>query len=144
MQWDGNGRARHVCAVDGAARLRRRARLPASSAPSASAESDIDKALFNSSFKPSTGAKTGGTLVMGEWQPPDNLNPFYTTAFTTVEAISPALRSPLGITQDGKYFPDLAASIPTIENGGVVDHRQHLHRRDHPARRASSGRTARP
>lgn len=92
----------------------------ASTAPSASAQSAIDAALFNSTFKPSTGAKTGGTLVMGEWQPPDNLNPFYTTAFTSFEALGPALRSPLGITQDGKYFPDLAASIPTIENGGVV------------------------
>ena len=93
---------------------------PASTAPSASAQSDLDKALFNSTFKPTTGAKTGGTLVMAEWQPPDNLNPFYTTAFTSFEAIGPALRAPLGITQDGKYFPDLAASIPTIENGGVV------------------------
>jgi peptide/nickel transport system substrate-binding protein len=57
---------------------------------------------------------------MGEWQPPDNLNPFYSSAFTTVEAVTPAMRALLTITSDGKYIPDLAASIPTVENGGVV------------------------
>jgi peptide/nickel transport system substrate-binding protein len=76
--------------------------------------------MFGTNFKPPTGAVPGGTLVMGEWQPPDNLNLFYSTAFTTVEAITPALRGLITITSDGKYMPDLAASIPTIENGGVV------------------------
>ncbi len=91
-----------------------------SSAPSASAQSDLDKALFGTNYKPPAGAVPGGTLVMGEWQPPDNLNPYYSTAFTTVEATSPALRGLITITSDGKYIPDLAASIPTVENGGVV------------------------
>ena len=76
--------------------------------------------MFGTNFKPPTGAVPGGTLVMGEWQPPDNLNLYYSTAFTTVEAITPALRGLITITSDGKYMPDLAASIPTIENGGVV------------------------
>lgn len=86
----------------------------------APSQSALDQALFASTFKPTTGAQTGGTLVMGEWQPPDNLNPFFSTAFTTVEAISPALRGPLGITMDGKYFADLADHVPTQESGDVV------------------------
>jgi peptide/nickel transport system substrate-binding protein len=85
--------------------------------PSVSA---LNAALFGTNYQPPTGAKTGGTIVMGEWQPPDNLNPFYTTAFTTFEAITPALRGLVTITSDGKYIADLADSIPTIDNGGVV------------------------
>ncbi|HLY13263.1 MAG TPA: ABC transporter substrate-binding protein [Candidatus Limnocylindrales bacterium] len=76
--------------------------------------------MFGTNFQPPTGAKPGGTIVMGEWQPPDNLNPFYSSAFTTVEAVTPGLRGLITITSDGKYMPDLAASIPTLENGGVV------------------------
>lgn len=86
----------------------------------AASQSALDQALFATTFQPSTGATPGGTLVMGEWQPPDNLNPFYSTSFTTVEAISPALRGFLNITQDGKYIPDLASEVPTQENGDVV------------------------
>jgi len=90
------------------------------SGPAASPTSSLDAAMFGTDFKPPTGAVPGGTLVMAEWQPPDNLNPFYSTAFTTVEAVSPALRGLITITSDGKYMPDLASAIPTIENGGVV------------------------
>ena len=96
---------------------------PSSSAPSTAptaSQSALDQALFGTNYAPPTGAPTGGTIVMGEWQPPDNLNPFYSTAFTTIEAVTPALRGLLTITSDGKYIPDLAASIPTIENGKVV------------------------
>ena len=93
---------------------------PASTGPSASPVSALDQALFGTNYKPPTGATPGGTIVMGEWQPPDNLSPFASTAFTTLEAISPAMRGLLTITSDGKYIPDLAASIPTVENGGVV------------------------
>jgi len=82
--------------------------------------SALDQAIFGTNYKPPTGAKTGGTIVMGEWQPPDNLNWFFSSAFTTIEAITPAMRGLLTITSDGKYIPDLAVSIPTIENGGVV------------------------
>lgn len=88
-----------------------------SPAPSLSA---LDEALFATKFQPTTGATPGGTLVMGEWQPPDNLNPYFSTAFTTVEAISPALRGLVNITQDGKYIPDLAEHIPTQASGDVV------------------------
>jgi peptide/nickel transport system substrate-binding protein len=82
--------------------------------------SALDQALFATTFQPTQNAQPGGTLVMGEWQPPDNLNPFFSTAFTTVEAISPALRAFLNVTQDGKYIPDLADHVPTLESGDVV------------------------
>jgi peptide/nickel transport system substrate-binding protein len=73
--------------------------------------------IFKTNYQPPTDATPGGTLIMGEWQPPDNLNPFYTTAFGTVEAINPALRGLATITSDGKYIPDLASKIPTVGDG---------------------------
>jgi peptide/nickel transport system substrate-binding protein len=90
-------------------------------APSASAAAGgVNDALFATKYQPPTGATPGGTLIMGEWQPPDNLNPFFTTAFTTVEATVPVLRGLATITSDGKYIPDLAASIPTVGNGVTI------------------------
>ena len=99
---------------------------PASMEPSMSAEPsasagalDVNKALFGSNYAPVAGTN-GGTIVMGEWEAPTNLNPFFTTAFTTFEALQPALRGFVTISSDGKYVPDLAASIPTVDNGKVV------------------------
>ncbi|HEX5466443.1 MAG TPA: peptide ABC transporter substrate-binding protein [Candidatus Limnocylindrales bacterium] len=89
-----------------------------SASPTAS-QSAVDQALFGSTYKPETGTP-GNTIVVGEWEAPDTLNPFTTTAFATFEAISPIMRGFLTIDSDGKYIPDLAASIPTQENGGVV------------------------
>jgi peptide/nickel transport system substrate-binding protein len=98
-----------------------------SAAPSAAASpsavacaaGDLNCLLFQTNYKPGPG-QSGGTLVLGEWQAPDQLNPFYTTAFTSIEALQPALRGLLTITSDGKYIPDLAESVPTLDNGGVV------------------------
>lgn len=62
----------------------------------------------------------GGTIVMGEWQAASQLNQYYTTAFANVEALTPAWRNLLTINNDGQWVPDLAAEIPSIENGGLV------------------------
>jgi len=93
---------------------------PGESAAAASncAAGDINCLLFTSSYKPAAGTP-GGTLVLGEWQPPSQLNPFYSTAFAAIEAIQPALRGLITISSDGKYLPDLAESVPTLDNGGV-------------------------
>jgi peptide/nickel transport system substrate-binding protein len=80
---------------------------------------DLNAALFGTNYKPGPG-KQGGTLVMGEWQPATQLNPFFTTSFGDFEAIQPAMRGFLTISSDGKYIADLAASVPTKENGGLV------------------------
>ncbi len=93
---------------------------PATSTAAASPTGlDLNQALFGTNYKPGPG-KTGGTLVMGEWQPATQLNPFFTTAFADFEAIQPALRGFLTISSDGKYVPDLAAAVPTAANGGLV------------------------
>lgn len=89
-----------------------------STQPSAAASQSLNDVLFKTNYKPGQG-KQGGTIVMGEWQKATQLNPFYTTAFADFEAIQPILRGFLTISSDGKYIPDLAESVPTIDNGGV-------------------------
>jgi peptide/nickel transport system substrate-binding protein len=97
---------------------------PSGSAPEASssgaAGGTLSDALFATNYKAPTDATPGGTLIMGEWEPPDNLNPFFTTAFTATEAVTPALRPLVTITSDGKYIPDLAAKIPTLGDGVTI------------------------
>ncbi|HXX62066.1 MAG TPA: ABC transporter substrate-binding protein [Candidatus Sulfotelmatobacter sp.] len=61
-----------------------------------------------------------GTLLMGEWSPPDTLNLWFASSFSTLEAMQPSMRGFVAITSDGKYIPDLATTVPTPENGGVV------------------------
>src|SRR5689334_7038825 len=68
---------------------------------SASAGGSVNDALFNTAFKPPTDATPGGTLIMGEWQPPDNLNVFYTTAAAASEVMQPVFRGLTTITSDG-------------------------------------------
>src|SRR6266851_1560944 len=61
----------------------------------------------------------GGTLRVGLWQEPDNLNRYFSTqtvnrivVFTVVEGL--ARGGP-----EGSYIPVLAEELPTIQNGGV-------------------------
>jgi peptide/nickel transport system substrate-binding protein len=91
-----------------------------STAPSASLAAGGAAALFDTTYRPPTGVTPGGVLVIGNNQPLDSLNPFYTTSLATIVAITPALRGFVTITSDGKYIPDLADHIPTIANGDVV------------------------
>ena len=97
---------------------------PASAAASAAAASatpltGVEAAVFGTNYNPGPG-QPGGTLVMGEWQAADQLNPYYTTSEADVEAYLPALRGCATISSDGKYIPDLCATLPSEANGGVV------------------------
>jgi ABC-type transport system substrate-binding protein len=69
---------------------------------------------------PSTGPTAGGTLIFAEWQPTSQLNPFFSTAFTTFESLGPALRGLLTINEDGQWVADLATEVPTSDNGDLV------------------------
>jgi peptide/nickel transport system substrate-binding protein len=63
---------------------------------------------------------TPHTLIMGEWQPPTQLNPFFTSSFGDFETIQPAMRGFLTIDSKGNYQPDLAVAVPSSANGGLV------------------------
>jgi peptide/nickel transport system substrate-binding protein len=62
----------------------------------------------------------GGTIVMAEWQPVSNLNPFFTTAFTAFEALGPAMHGLYTINNDGQWSADLGTEVPSVANGDLV------------------------
>lgn len=91
---------------------------PATPAPSQSvATSSVD--LFGTTYAPVDGTD-GGTIIVGDWQEANQFNPFYYGQVTEANVISATTASLYIFTNDYKYAADLAADIPTIDNGGVV------------------------
>jgi peptide/nickel transport system substrate-binding protein len=65
-------------------------------------------------------AHTGGTLTIGTWHSPASLNLFYDLTFPTVEAQGIAVWSLWGPAPDRRWSPQLATTVPTLDNGGVI------------------------
>jgi peptide/nickel transport system substrate-binding protein len=62
----------------------------------------------------------GGQIIIGDWQEANQFNPFYVGQVTEANVASAAWASLFVLSDDLRYMPDLATSIPTIDNGGVV------------------------
>lgn len=69
---------------------------------------------------PATGA-AGGTLTVGLFQEPDNLNPYLAvqTASRLVRELT--LEGLVAADPEGNYIPELAAEVPTVDNGGISE-----------------------
>lgn len=68
---------------------------------------------------PSAGATTGGSVTVGLYQEPENLNP-YTAVQTASRLVRRlALEGLLDADPQGNYIPVLADAVPTVENGGI-------------------------
>jgi peptide/nickel transport system substrate-binding protein len=80
--------------------------------------------LTTSSYAPADGPD-GGTLVIGDYQPANQFNPYYrgqgpyAGQQTESNLASAAWATLVVVTSDYRYMPDLATSVPTIDNGGV-------------------------
>ena len=76
--------------------------------------------LFDSTYperlKP---GKAGGTLVVADWQEANLFNPYYTNNVTEADIATATNGGLVTSTDDFKYAPDFAKTIPTVENGGV-------------------------
>jgi len=90
---------------------------PATQAPPPSVATSGEQ-LFNTSYKPEDGTD-GGTLILGDWQEANQFNPFYLSQQTEANVAAATWATLVVFTQDYKYAPDLAAEIPTVDNGGV-------------------------
>jgi hypothetical protein len=87
-----------------------------SSAEPSAGTGEID--LFGAEYAPEDGTD-GGQLLIGDWQEANQFNPFYVGQQTEANVASAVWASLVVFTHDYKYAPDLAADIPTTENGGV-------------------------
>lgn len=89
---------------------------PAAPPPSV-AVSTVD--LFGTAYAPADGVD-GGTIIIGDWQEANQLNPFYLGQVTEANVLSATTASLVVLTYDYKYAADLAIEIPTTDSGGVV------------------------
>ncbi len=93
---------------------------PASEDPGtspAASEGAID--LTNTTYAPEEGTD-GGTIIIGDWQEANQFNPYYLSQVTEANVASAVWNTLVVFTHDYRYAPDLATSVPTVDNGGVV------------------------
>jgi peptide/nickel transport system substrate-binding protein len=78
-------------------------------------------ALGGTAVAQSPGTPTsGGTLVVADWQAASQLNPYFTNAFADTAAYTLSWRPLVTINDDGEWVADLAAEVPSVDNGGLV------------------------
>jgi peptide/nickel transport system substrate-binding protein len=87
-----------------------------STAPVSPSADVID--LTNTAYKPEDGTD-GGTIIIGDWQEANQFNPFYLGQVTEANVASAAWATLVVFTHDYRYAPDLATTVPTVDNGGV-------------------------
>ena len=86
------------------------------SAPASASAAAID--LTNTTYKPDDGTD-GGSLIIGDWQEANLFNPYYSSQQTEANVESAVWATLVVFTADYRYGADLAASVPTLDNGGV-------------------------
>lgn len=96
----------------------------ASMAPDSSMAAAGGPNLFNTTYPdrfvaPADG-QTGGTLLFADWQEANLFNPYYFNQVTEANVVTATEGALITSTDDFKYAPDQAVSIPTTDNGGVV------------------------
>jgi peptide/nickel transport system substrate-binding protein len=95
----------------------------AETSPPAESPSPTDEggapALFGTEYSPTEGTP-GGTLILGDWQEATLWQPFYQGQVTEANVSGTTFIGLVTSTHDFKYAPELAADIPTLDNGGVT------------------------
>ena len=77
--------------------------------------------LFNTTYPDRfTEGTPGGTVIVADWQEANLFNPYYYNQVTEADVVTATQAALITSTDDFKYAPDLAVSIPTTDNGGVV------------------------
>ena len=79
---------------------------------------NVDDLLFGSDYAPSEGTP-GGTVVIADWQIPDQLNPYYSNAFVNTQVFASTMKGLWTVSYDGKWVPDLGVTVPSITNGMI-------------------------
>lgn len=91
--------------------------LSSASPQSALPGPEID--LTRSSYKAEVG-KDGGSAVIGSWEQANQFNPYYLGQGTERAVAATAWATLVTVSHDHRYLPDLAAAVPTVDNGGVM------------------------
>jgi peptide/nickel transport system substrate-binding protein len=89
-------------------------------APVAAQMDNVDDLMISApgEYAPEPGT-AGGSVVIADWQIPDQLNPYYISAFVNSQVSAAAHDQLWDVSDQGKYIAEQATTIPTIANGGV-------------------------
>jgi len=71
------------------------------------------------SYSPGSG-NSGGTLLVGDYQDVDSLNPFYYSTVMSANVLATVWDGLVTLSNEAKYVPWMATEIPTIANKGIV------------------------
>jgi peptide/nickel transport system substrate-binding protein len=71
------------------------------------------------SYSPGADGTTGGTLLVGDYQDVDSLNPFYYSTVMSANVLATTFDGLVTVTNEAKYVPWMAVEVPSIANGGV-------------------------
>jgi peptide/nickel transport system substrate-binding protein len=78
----------------------------------------IDEVMIQETYEFEKGTP-GGSVVISDYQIPQQLNFFYISANVDTQVNAAAFDVLWDVSSDGKYIAEQAVSIPTIANGGV-------------------------
>jgi peptide/nickel transport system substrate-binding protein len=92
----------------------------AAASASPSAAITVNDLLYGSKYAPAKGTP-GGKVIIGDWQAPDQLNPYFTNAFANSEVFAMTMRTGLVVASDGHYIPDLFADPLTYDKSVTKD-----------------------
>ena len=70
-------------------------------------------------YRPEASRHEGGTITVGGWEFPPAVAPIYSTTPGSITIEAALFSGLLGLDSSGAWYPDLAAEVPTVENGAV-------------------------
>ena len=76
--------------------------------------------IADSAYQPSGAAKAPAPLVIGSYEHPGTGNPYYAQHNYDLQFTASLFEGLVKVTPYLRYVPDLAETVPTIQNGGVV------------------------
>ena len=79
---------------------------------------NFEDLLFAYEYEPTEG-RSGGSVVIGEWQAVANLNSYYDKSLTTSQILAATMRGLWVTSSDGHWKPDLAAKMPMFSDESV-------------------------
>jgi peptide/nickel transport system substrate-binding protein len=81
-------------------------------------DANVDALMFGSTYAPEKGT-SGGSVVIADWQIPDQLSYYHQNAMVNVQVIAATMDQLWTVSSDYKYIPQLAVSIPSITEGTI-------------------------
>jgi peptide/nickel transport system substrate-binding protein len=92
---------------------------PGAAAPSPGGPVGLPSLASPSTYRPAAAPHRGGSITVGTWQFPTAFSPYFSPQAAATPIQNAILDGLLGTDPTQQWYGDLAADVPTVENGGV-------------------------